>query len=211
MAKRRAQPLRNAQAASRKIAHKRARKSARRPKAAELARSPEEMFPEILELPFCKYVGRPPGEDQCDWWSVPVGGEDVLADDLLGRYYALLTARFLHESREKDPEGIRASVLLRIFGRMIERGHFWADGRKAKHDAVALGFVSCISDIMRRAYGGATVLNLASDLGEHYATAAKQGGKDRFPSHIRAALAKAGEQHRHFVVESSERRREARP
>jgi hypothetical protein len=56
--KRRAQPLRNAQAASRKIA----RKSARRPKEiAELAQPPEEMFPEILELPFCKYVGQASG------------------------------------------------------------------------------------------------------------------------------------------------------
>jgi hypothetical protein len=76
MAKRRSLPLRNAQTASRKIT----RKSARRPKAAKLVRPPEEMFPEILELPFCKYVGRPPGQDQCDWWSVP-DGADGLGDE----------------------------------------------------------------------------------------------------------------------------------
>jgi hypothetical protein len=89
MAKHCALPLRNAQVASRKIAHKPARKSARRTqKVAELVRPPEEMFPEILELPFCKYVGRPPGEDQCDWWSVPLDPKDSLDAEMLGRHYA---------------------------------------------------------------------------------------------------------------------------
>jgi hypothetical protein len=73
---RRALPLRNAQGASRKTARK--LKASRRPRAAKAVRSPEEMFPEILELPFCKYVGRPPGMDQCDWWSVPVDPKDGL-------------------------------------------------------------------------------------------------------------------------------------
>ena len=45
MANRRTLPLRNAQTASRKTT----RKGLRRPKVAELARPPEEMFPEILE------------------------------------------------------------------------------------------------------------------------------------------------------------------
>jgi hypothetical protein len=165
------------------------------------------MFPELLELPFVKYVGGDPGA-QCDWWAVPVGGKDAVADDLLGRHYALLTARFIYESKQKDPEGIKASILLRIFGRMIERGNFWGcpDG---KHDAIALGFVSCISDIMRWAYSGATVLNLASALGEHYAVAAKQAHKEGAARHS-AAFARAGEKHRQFVAESSERMREVR-
>jgi hypothetical protein len=130
MAKRRALPLRNAQAASRKIAHKRARKSARRrQKVAELVRPPEDMFPEILELPFCKYVGRPPGEDQCDWWSVPLDPKDSLDAEMLGRHYALLTARFMHTD-ERD----RPSILLKIIGSMIERGNFWGHGRHGKYD-----------------------------------------------------------------------------
>jgi hypothetical protein len=135
MAKRRSLPLRNAQVASRKIAHKPARKSARCPrKIAELVRPPEELFPEILELPFCKYVGRPPGEDQCDWWSVPLDPKDSLDAEMLGRHYALLTARFLHTD-ERD----RPSVLLKIIGSMIERGNFWGRGRHGKYDPIAIG------------------------------------------------------------------------
>src|SRR5262245_20351821 len=104
MAKRRSLPLRNSHTVSRKAA----RKASRRPKVAKLARPPEEIFPEILVLPFCKYVGRPPGEDQCDWWSVPVDPEDSFDAEMLGRHYALLTARFLHTD-ERD----RSSVLLK--------------------------------------------------------------------------------------------------
>ena len=104
-------PLRNAQTSSRKTT----RKPVRSPKkVAELVRPPEEMFPEILELPFCKYVGGPPGEDQCDWWSVPI--DDGLAAEMLGRHYALLTARFLHTDSQKDRDSVRGSVLLKIIG-----------------------------------------------------------------------------------------------
>jgi hypothetical protein len=200
-------PLRNPQAASRKIA----RKSARRPKAAELARPPEEMFPEILALPFCKYVGRPPGEDQCDWWSVPVDPKDVLAGELLGRHYALLTARFLHTDKEEDRSSVRSSVLLKIIGHMIERGNFWGRGRKGKYDSIAIGFVAGISDIMRCAYGNGTVHNMAGHLAHHYDTCAKAAAKDRSPSYVRKALAKASEAHQRFAVECFQRDREAKP
>ena len=125
MAKRRSLPLRNAHTVSRKAA----RKTSLRPKVAKLVRPPEELFPAILELPFCKYVGRPPGEDQCGWWSVPVDPKDSLAAEMLGRHYALLTARFLHTD-ERD----RPSILLKIIGSMIERGNFWGQGRHGKYD-----------------------------------------------------------------------------
>jgi hypothetical protein len=207
MAKRRAQPLRNAQAASRKIAHKPARKSARRPqKVAELVRPPEEMFPEILELPFCKYVGRPPGEDQCDWWSVPLDPKDSLDAEMLGRHHALLTARFMHTD-ERD----RPSVLLKIIGSMIERGNFWDRGRHSKYDPIAIGFVNAISCIMRWAYANGTVREMAAQLAHHYDDCAQKAAKDRSPRYVRDALAKASEAHQRFAVECFQRNREAKP
>jgi hypothetical protein len=207
MAKRRSLPLRNAQVASRKIAHKPARKSARCPrKIAELVRPPEELFPEILELPFCKYVGRPPGEDQCDWWSVPLDPKDSLDAEMLGRHYALLTARFLHTD-ERD----RPSVLLKIIGSMIERGNFWGRGRHGKYDPIAIGFVNAISDIMRWAYANGTVREMAAQLAHHYDDCAQKAAKDRSPRYVRAALAKASEAHQRFAVEGFQRDREAKP
>jgi hypothetical protein len=201
MAKRRSLPLRNAQTASRKIT----RKSARRPKAAKLVRPPEEMFPEILELPFCKYVGRPPGQDQCDWWSVP-DGADGLGDEMLGRHYALLTARFLHTD-ELD----RPSVLLRIVGSMIERGNFWDRGPHGKYDAIALGFVGGISDIMRWAYANGTVQSMAAQLARRYDFYAEDARKGRAPSYVRKAMTEASEAHRRFANESMQRDGEAKP
>jgi hypothetical protein len=207
MANRRSLPLRNAQTASRKTA----RKASRRPRAAKLVRTPEEMFPEILELPFCKHVGRPPGEDQCDWWSVPINGEDGLADELLGRHYALLTARFLHTDSQKDRASVRSSVLLKIVGHMIERGNFWDRGRNGKHDAIAIGFVSGISDIMRWAYANGTVNSLAGRLARHYGACAEDARKGRSPRYLRKVLAEASETHRRFAIESLQRDREAKP
>ena len=200
-------PLRNAQMASRKAA----RKPLRRSKVAKAVRTPEEMFPEILELPFCKYVGRPPGEDQCDWWSVPIDQEDGLGGEMLGRHYALLTARFLHTDNQKDRDSVRGSVLLKIIGHMIERGNFWDRGRHGKYDAIALGFVSGISDIMRWAYANGTVNSMASQLARHYGVCADEARKDRSPSYVRRAMADASEAHRRFANESMQRDREAKP
>ena len=200
-------PLRNAQTASRKTA----RKPVRRSKVAKTVRTPEEMFPEILELPFCKYVGRPPGEDQCDWWSVPVDQKDGLGGEMLGRHYALLTARFLHTDSQKDRDSVRGSVLLKIIGHMIERGNFWDRGRHGKYDAIALGFVSGISDIMRWAYANGTVNSMASQLARHYGVCADEARKDRSPSYVRKAMAEASEAHRRFAIESMQRDREAKP
>ena len=200
-------PLRNAQTASRKTA----RKPVRRPKVAKLVRTPEEMFPEILEFPFCKYVGRPPGEDQCDWWSVPVDQKDGLGGEMLGRHYALLTARFLHTDSQKDRDSVRGSVLLKIVGHMIERGNFWDRGPHGKYDAIALGFVSGISDIMRWAYANGTVNSMASQLARHYDVCADEARKDRSPSYVRKAMAEASEAHRRFAIESFQRDREAKP
>ena len=194
-------PLRNAQTASRKTARKPVRRTK---KAAELDRPPEEMFPEILELPFCKYVGRPPGEDQCDWWSVPI--DDGLGAEMLGRHYALLTARFLHTD-ERD----RPSVLLKIIGSMIERGNFWDRGRHGEYDAIAIGFVNAISDIMRCAYGNGTVNNMAIGLSRHYGACAEDARKGRSPKYLRKVLAEASETHRRFAKESMQRDREVRP
>ena len=167
------------------------------------------MLPEILELPFCKYVGRPPGEDQCDWWSVPI--DDGLAAEMLGRHYALLTARFLHTDSQKDRDSVRGSVLLKIIGHMIERGNFWDRGSRGKYDAVALGFVSGISDIMRWAYANGTVNNMAGHLARHYDGCAEDARKGRSPSYVRKAMAEASETHRRFAVESFQRDREAKP
>ena len=200
-------PLRNAQTASRKAA----RKPVRRSKVAKTVRTPEEMFPEILELPFCKYVGRPPGEDQCDWWSVPVDQKDGLGGEMLGRHYALLTARFLHTDSQKDRDSVRGSVLLKIIGHMIERGNFWDRGPHGKYDAIALGFVSGISDIMRWAYANGTVNSMASQLARHYGVCADEARKDRSPSYVRKAMAEASETHRRFAIESLQRDREAQP
>jgi hypothetical protein len=205
MASRRSLPLRNTPASSRKAS----RRASRRPQVAKLERPPEEMFPEILELPFCKYVGRPPGEDQCDWWSVPVDPKDGLAAEMLGRHYALLTARFLHTDSQRDRDAVRGSVLLRTIGHMIERGNFW--GRHDKQDPIAHGFVSGISDIMRWAYANGTVNRMASQLARHYGACADEARKDRSPSYVRKAMAEASETHRRFVTESSQRDREATP
>jgi hypothetical protein len=202
MAKRRSLPLRNAHTVSRKAA----RKTSLRPKVAKLVRPPEELFPEILELPFCKYVGRPPGEDQCDWWSVPVDPKDSLAAEMLGRHYALLTARFLHTD-ERD----RPSVLLKIIGSMIERGNFWGRRRHGKYDPIAIGFVNAIGNIMQWAYANGTVREMAAQLARHYADCAQKEPKSRSPRYVRAALAKASEAHQRFAVESFQRDREARP
>ena len=200
-------PLRNAQTASQKAA----RKPLRRSKVAKAVRTPEEMFPEILELPFCKYVGRPPGEDQCNWWSVPVDQKDGLGGEMLGRHYALLTARFLHTDSQKDRDSVRGSVLLKIVGHMIEQGNFWGGGRHEKYDAIALGFVSGISDIMRWAYANGTVNSMASQLARHYGGCADEARKDRLPTYVRRAMAEASEAHRRFAIESFQRDREAKP
>jgi hypothetical protein len=200
MAKR-TMPLRNAQTASRKTA----RNPVRRSKVATTVRTPEVMFPEILELPFCKYVGRPPGEDQCD-----VDQEDGLGGEMLGRHYALLTARFLYTDSQKDRDSVRGSVLLKIIGHMIERGNFWGGGPHGKYDAIALGFVSGISDIMRWAYANGTVNSMASQLARHHGVRADEARKDRSPSYVRRAMAEASEAHRRFAVESMQRDREAR-
>jgi hypothetical protein len=125
---------------------------------------------------------------------------------MLGRQYALLTARFLHTD-ERD----RPSVLLKIIGNMIQRGNFWDRGRHGKYDPIAIGFVNAISCIMRWAYANGTVREMAAQLAHHYEDCAQKAAKDRSPRYVRAALAKASEQHRQFVIESSERRREARP
>ena len=169
------------------------------------------MFPETLELPFCKYVGRPPGEDQCDWWSVPVDQKDGLGGEMLGRHYALLTARFLHTDSLKDRASVRSSVLLKIVGHMIEQGNFWDRGPHGKYDAIALGFVSGISDIMRWAYANGTVNSMASQLARHYGVCADEARKGRSPSYVRRAMAEASEAHRRFANESFQRDREAKP
>jgi hypothetical protein len=194
-------PLRNVQSASRKTTAK----PGRRPKkVAELVRPPEEMFPEILDLPFFKYVGRPPGEDQCDWWSVPI--DDGLGAEMLGRHYALLTARFLHaDSRD------RSSVLLKIIGDMIERGHFWGGACGGKRDSIALGFVNGIADIMQCAYGNGLVNSVAMSISRHYDACAEDSRKRRGPKYIRKALTDASDAHRRFATESFQRDREAKP
>jgi hypothetical protein len=202
MANRRTLPLRNAQTASRKTT----RKGLRRPKVAELARPPEEMFPEILELPFCKFVGRPPGQDQCDWWSVPVDPKDSLAAEMLGRHYALLTARFLHTD-ELD----RPSVLLKIIGSMIEQGNFWGHGRHGKHDPIAIGFVGGISNIMRWAHANGTVQSMAAQLARRYSSYVEDARKGRAPSYLRKAMAEASEAHKRFAIGSFQHNREAKP
>ena len=151
------------------------------------------------------------GEDQCDWWSVPINGEDGLADELLGRHYALLTARFLHTESKKDRGSVRSSVLLDIVGHMIEQGNFWDRGRNGKHDAIAIGFVSGISDIMRWACANGTVNSLAGQLARHYGACADEAHKHRSPRYVRKAMADASETHRRFAIESFQRDREAKP
>jgi hypothetical protein len=98
------------------------------------------------------------------------------------RHYALLTARFLHPD-ELD----RPSVLLRIVGSMIERGNFWDRGPHGKYDAIALGFVGGISDIMRWAYANGTVQSMAAQLARRYDFYAEDARKGRAPSYARKA------------------------
>jgi len=67
---RRSQPLRSNQSSDRRTA-------TQRKVRAKLSRGgrqimPEQMFPEIVELLFRKYGGRPAGQPQCDWWAAPM-------------------------------------------------------------------------------------------------------------------------------------------
>jgi hypothetical protein len=139
-----------------------------------------------------------------DWARKRV--KDSLGAEMLGRHYALLTARFLHTD-ERD----RPSVLLKIIGGMIERGNFWGHGRHGKYDAIAIGFVNAISDIMQSAYGNGTVNNLAIRLSRHYGACAEDAHKHRSPRYVRKAMAEASETHRRFAIESFQRDREAKP
>jgi hypothetical protein len=73
------------------------RTSASKRKAVEKPRTPEERYPELLDLPFVKYLEGPPGARQCDWWAPepPKEGLDSLEAEFLGEYYALLTLKHI--------------------------------------------------------------------------------------------------------------------
>jgi hypothetical protein len=202
--KRRAQPLRNGHAVSRKTARKPTRKLAgRKANAKRPELTPEQRYPEILHLPFVKYVGQSEKHGhQCDYWAVETPADGIEAE-LLGRYYALLTAQFMHEDAKRD----RPSILPRIIGSIVEKGKFWGSRDGKKHDPVAIGFAACIGSIMSWAYGSGTVHSMAMALARHYEHHAKESkGRD-----VRTLLAKHSQQYRDFADASRKRDQEVRP
>jgi hypothetical protein len=131
-----------------------------RPTREKAPRNPEEIFPELKTLPFVRYLGGPPGTDQCDWWCPPVGKPETLPNGLdqefQGALYALQTIRHMTEHPN------RYHVLNHIMEAMIKKGTKRKTG--LFHDPIAHGFIGAISAILIRAErsGVATMWALAT-------------------------------------------------
>jgi hypothetical protein len=159
----RSQPLRS-NAGSRKIA-------GRKVKTKRPEKTPEEWFPEIVALPFVKYLGESPKHGRrLDYWAVEgKAPDDGIDGELLGRYYALLTAQFIHEDSKRD----RPSILPRIIAAIVKKGKFWGGLKGDKHDEIAVGFACCIGQIMGWAHASGTIRSMAVAVSNHYAKHAK--------------------------------------
>ena len=62
---------------------------------------------------------------------------------------------------------------------MVTRGRFWGTNGGDKYDPIAIGFVSCLGDIVAWAAANGTVRSMAKGLAQHYeATAKSAKGND---------------------------------
>ena len=126
-----------------------------------------------------KYLGPvgPHGSHECDYWAVehltPPPGSS-LAGEMLGHYYALLTAKYLDECNKLD----RPGILPRIMAAIIRKGKFWGKVKDGEHDGnhddIAIGFASGIGSILGAAHSHGTVRIMAASYARHYASHAKQ-------------------------------------
>lgn len=127
---------------------RRAEKPARRRALAQKMKpkgwDPRERFPELDYLPFVRYLERPAGEEQCDWWHIQQRDRrpTCFADYLLGKRYARLTLQFMASARGK------ATVLEKVLEAMSRKGDLHPRAFSHRH-SIAYGFISEIGRRLR--------------------------------------------------------------
>src|SRR5262245_55993485 len=122
----------------------------------------EQKYPED-RLPFYKFSGQ-----QVDYW-VPTREksdgtlEDVLGQEAMGAFFALLTVRAMSKKQNGGPPH---SVLTNIVGEIVRKGRF----RGQHPDWIAVSFIATIADLLVLADGAGLVnefaLNTASKCAE---------------------------------------------
>src|SRR5262245_4694548 len=139
----------------------------------------EEKYPED-RLPFYKFSGQ-----EVDYWAPARNKsdgtlEDVLAQEAMGAFFALLTVRAMSKKRNGGPP---QNVLTDIVGEIVRKGRFWGE----HPDWIAVSFIATIADLLVLADGAGLVnefaLNSASKYGESLNEASVSAG-------ARSALAK---------------------
>ena len=121
----------------------------------------EQKYPED-RLPFHKFSGQ-----QVDYWA-PIRNksdgtlEDVLGQEAMGAFFALLTVRAMSKKRNGGPPH---SVLTNIVGEIVRKGRFWGE----HPDWIAVSFIATIADLLVLADGAGLVNEFALNTASKYA------------------------------------------
>ena len=136
----------------------------------------EVQYPED-RLPFYRFG--PKGGRDC-WAPIRSGSdgtlEDVLGQEAMGAFFALLTVRAM---TKKEGAGPTNSVLTDIVGEIVRKGRFWGE----HPDWIAVSFVATIADLLVLADKAGLVnefaLNTASKFAESLNEASVSAGARR--------------------------------
>ena len=128
-------------------------------------------------LPFYRFG--PKGARDC-WAPIRSGSdgtlEDVLGQEAMGAFFALLTIRAM---TKKEGAGPAHSVLTNIVGEIVRKGRFWGE----HPDWIAVSFVATIADLLVLADKAGLVnefaLNTASKFAESLNEASASAGARR--------------------------------
>lgn len=153
----------------------------------------EEKNPED-RLPFYRISGQ-----RVDYWAPTRSKndgtlEDVLGQEAMGAFFALLTVRAMSKKRNGGPPH---GVLTDIVGEIVRKGRFWGE----HPDWIAVSFIATIADLLVLADGAGLVnefaLNTASKYAESLNDASVSAG-------ARSALAKNITLRRLFALSAEE-------